>query len=317
MKEYVAGIDVGGTTIKMAFFPEDGAPVAKWEIVTPVPKTNDDFFRPIAESIFQKAEELSIPRSSIMAIGMGLPAPIPEGGYMPKCANIGLDACNPAETMTRLTGIPSFVTNDANAAALGETTYGAANGVQNVVMITLGTGIGGGIVVNGRIVNGKNGVAGEIGHIVVNPEETEPCNCGNRGCVEQYASATGIVRTARQLLGASDRPSALRSIEKLTAKDVVDAAKQGDEIASETMEFFGKMIGLLISYLMLTVDPEVVLIGGGVSKGGQYIVDLANKYTFRNTHIAEKTGEIRLSALGNDAGIYGAAALARQSLKKE
>lgn len=317
MERYAAGVDVGGTTIKLGLFREEGGLVEKWEIETPKGEAMKDLFRIVTRALFEKAAALSIPKEALAAIGMGLPAPVRSDGSIPWCANISLPACVPAKELSDASGLPSFVANDANVAALAEAVYGAAKGAENAVMITLGTGVGGGIIVNGEIVGGANGVAGEIGHFVVNPDETERCNCGNRGCLEQYASATGIVRTAKKILAESDRASALRAIKNLTAKDVADLAKKGDAVAAEAMETFAKTLGLAVSYLILTVDPEVVLIGGGVSKAGEYLLDLVKKHTFCNTHIAEKTGEIRLARLGNDAGIYGAAALAFSGLKKE
>ena len=229
---------------------------------------------------------------------------------MQRLVNLGMGESNPAEELTRLMGIPAAAANDANAATLGEVYYGAAKGVKNAVMLTLGTGVGGGIVVDGKVIAGKHGVGGEIGHFVVNPAETEYCNCGNKGCLEQYASATGIVRSAKRLLREKTDASELRGKENITAKDVLTSAKKGDPIGLQALDIYARYLGLAVSHLVLTTDPERIILGGGVSKAGQILVDSVTKVVDRCTHIAEAHGEIVLATLGNDAGTYGAASLA-------
>ena len=179
--------------------------------------------------------------------------------------------------------------------------------VQRALMMTLGTGVGGGIIINGEIVTGRHGLAGEIGHLYVRSDEKDCCNCGGHGCLEQVASATGIVKEAKRQLAESDMESSLRDCEKLTAKEVLDAAKAGDALAEQVMDVVVKYLGIAISHIALTVDPDVFVIGGGVSKAGQYLIDKIKVMYDFYTPISKNRGDIVLATLGNDAGIYGAA----------
>ena len=310
MADYVVGIDVGGTTIKMAIFPVGERDICTWEIKTPVRENIGQIWKAIADTIRDKFAELQIPFESLKAAGIGLPGPIREDGFIPWCVNLGMGACYPGQELEKELGVPCAANNDANIAALGEVYYGAAKGYENAVMFTLGTGVGGGIIVKNKIISGNHGIGGEVGHFVVNPDEEEYCNCGNRGCLEQYASATGMVRSAKRILAKSDKASSLRSIENVTAKDVCDEAKKGDEIALEALEVYGKYLGLASAHICETIDPDVIVLGGGVSRAGQILVDVVEKYLKEFTHIAPETAHIVLATLGNDAGTYGAAALA-------
>ena len=211
------------------------------------------------------------------------------------------------ELSDRLEGISVWVGNDANIAALGEAWQGGAKGFNDVVMLTLGTGVGGGIIINGEIVTGRHGLAGEIGHLYVRSDEKDCCNCGGHGCLEQVASATGIVKEAKRQLAESDMESSLRDCKKLTAKEVLDAAKAGDALAEQVMDVVVKYLGIAISHIALTVDPDVFVIGGGVSKAGQYLIDKIKVMYDFYTPISKNRGDIVLATLGNDAGIYGAA----------
>ena len=200
--------------------------------------------------------------------------------------------------------------NDANVAALGEMWQGGGKGFTDIVMITLGTGVGGGVIIDEQIITGKHGLGGEIGHIHVRDEEIEHCNCGGVGCLEQVASATGIAREARRKMAASDTPSVLREVgDQVTAKDVLDAAKAGDALALEVMEVVGHYLGVALASLALTVDPQMFVIGGGVSKAGQYLIEVINRHYAQYMPISENRGTVGLAKLGNDAGIYGAARL--------
>jgi len=198
---------------------------------------------------------------------------------------------------------------------MGEYWQGSGKDAESIVFITLGTGVGGGIILDGRMVYGMGGLGGEIGHVVVNPDETIPCNCGQYGCLDQTASATGIVRTAKRLLEESTEPSALRSLEIITARDVVDAARKGDALAAKAfdrcMYFLGKSMAMLTNIL----DPEVYIIGGGVSKAGDYLVETVKKHYDSLSILSERKADIALAKLGNDAGIYGAAKLAIDSAR--
>jgi len=315
MKEYLAGIDVGGTTVKIGLFPRGEKASVKWEITTRKFAEIGLLWRDIADSINDKLKELGLEKGTLKAAGVGIPGPVREDGFLTKCVNLGLSNCYPAELLSEaLGGIPVAVGNDANVAALGEASFGAAKDVKNSLMITLGTGVGAGVIINGKIVAGNRGLGGEIGHFTVNPDETVKCNCGSRGCLEQYASATGMVRIAKKLLAETDMISGLRRFEDFEAKDVCDEAKKGDELALQTLEVLGKYLGIALSHAILLVDPDVIVIGGGVSKAGKILTDTVEKYLNEYIHVAESRAELRLAELGNDGGIYGAAALAEELL---
>ena len=205
--------------------------------------------------------------------------------------------------------MPVKAGNDANVAALGEMWKGGGKGARNLILATLGTGVGGGIIVNEKIVTGAHGAGGEIGHALVNPEETVACNCGNKGCLEQYASATGIAKLAREALEKSDKESLLRNREKVTAKDVFDAYKEKDELAGEIVEKFSTYLGHALAIFACVTDPDVIVIGGGVSKAGDVLVECVQRHYERHAFPVCKKTPIKLATLGNDAGIYGAAKL--------
>ena len=313
MQDYVVGIDIGGTTIKLAIFPKGEKDICSWEIKTRAFNEIEGIWQDITDAIWAKFDELGFDHASLKAAGMDLPGPIREDGYIPWCVNLGMGECYPAEELSKVLGVPVKAGNDANVAALGEVYYGAAKKYENAALFTLGTGVGGGIIQNGKIIAGNRGVAGEVGHFVVNPDEEETCNCGNKGCLEQYASATGMVRTAKRLLAKSDKASVLRDTE-ISAKSVCDAAKAGDEIALEAMDIYGKYMGIAAAHIMCTTDPDAIIIGGGVSKAGQIVIDPVKKYIEKFGHIAQNKPEVVLAELGNDAGTYGAAALALELL---
>lgn len=311
----IAGVDIGGTTIKLGLFEEGKELLEKWEIKTPSREESDKLYPVIAEALLAKIAELHYAKEDLKAVGMGLPGPIREDGYLPWLVNLGLKGSYPGKELESLLKVPCTAGNDANVAALGEAKYGAAKGYANVVMLTLGTGVGGGIIVNGKMVAGNHGVGGEVGHFVVNPFETEKCNCGNKGCLEQYSSATGIVRNAKKIL-ATGKASVLQGVDFKGAKEVNDAADMGDPVALEALDVFGRYLAMAISHIMLTVDPDRVVLGGGVSRSGDVVLKPVLRYVDEFTHIAEKKGDIVLATLGNDGGIYGARALAEDSLCK-
>ena len=228
----------------------------------------------------------------------------PEG-IVRKCVNLGWGVFNVEDTLSELTGYPVKAGNDANVAAFGEMWQGAGKGSENIVMVTLGTGVGGGVIIGGHVVAGATGAGGEIGHITVNAQETETCGCGKTGCLEQYASATGVVRLTKRALAASDQPSSLRSLTEVTAKDTFDAAKAGDALALEVIEQFGEVLGRALAAIACVVNPEIFVIGGGVSKAGKIITDVVAKYYVPNAFYACREVQFKLAELGNDAGIYG------------
>ena len=219
MAKYCFGVDIGGTTVKIGLFSEKEELLDKWEIVTRKDEGGSLILSDIAQSLSDKMEEKGITKDDIVGIGLGVPGPITADGTVLKCVNLGWGVFNVANEVSSLTGIENVkVGNDANVAALGEMWKGGGKGHKNMVMMTLGTGVGGGIIINGKILAGSNGAAGEIGHLTVNYDEEETCGCGKKGCLEQFASATGIVKEANRLLLKTDKPSKLRDIQYLSAK---------------------------------------------------------------------------------------------------
>ena len=306
---YCFGVDIGGTTIKMGFFTADGELLEKWEIPTRRENGGEKVPGDIAEAIGAKLGEKGISKDDITGVGIGVPGPVAPDGTVMKCANLGWDIFNVNEKMSELTGLNCKAVNDANAAALGELWRGSGKGLKNLVFITLGTGVGGGIVIDGQIIHGIHGGGGEIGHIVVNPLETDICGCGGHGHLEQYASATGIVRMAKKKLALPETDSSLKNIENLTCKDIFDAAKAGDKLSEGLVDTMCAYLAQALSGVAATCDPEVYVIGGGVSKAGTVITDTVKKHFFSNNMNVLKKIEFRLAELGNDAGIYGAAYL--------
>lgn len=308
MKKYCFGIDVGGTTVKMGLFTTEGELLDKWEIPTRKEDGGAYILNDVAASVEAKLAEKNIAKEDVAGAGIGVPGPTLDTGYVSICVNLGWKDKNPANELSELLSIPVKAGNDANVAALGEMWKGGGEGYLDVVLLTLGTGVGGSIIINGEIAPSHRGVGGELGHITVNPDEEATCNCGNHGCLEQYASATGVVRIANKLLAASKEESSLRTLETVTAKDVFDAAKAGDHLAVEAVEVLGKYLGLVVANVALTVDPDVFVIGGGVSKAGQVLIDVITKYYHNFAKIiGDNKAKVVLAKLGNDAGIYGAA----------
>lgn len=308
MKSSAIGIDVGGTTVKIGLFhTENGAIIDKWEIPTRRENGGEKILPDIAASIKEKMKEYSVEPDEVEGAGVGVPGAVLKSTIVNRCVNLGWGVVNVGEELSGLLyGVPVKVGNDANVAALGEMWKGGGMGFTNLVMVTLGTGVGGGIILDGKIIEGTFGAAGEIGHIMVNPHETEVCNCGKRGCLEQYASATGIARLARKKLAETDIPSILRNIENPTAKDIFDAAKDGDGLAKDLVEQLGRILGRALSFVSSVVDPEVFVIGGGVSKAGDILIDVIEKYYRQDAFHASRETKFALATLGNDAGIYGA-----------
>lgn len=309
MSVYCFGIDVGGTSVKCGLFQTDGVLLEKWEIPTRTENQGENILPDVAETIKNKIQERGIDKEDVAGVGIGIPGPINGKGEAACAVNLYWGFKPVAQELSELTGLNAKAGNDANVAALGEAWKGAAAGAQNVILATLGTGVGGGIIVDGKIVAGHHGAGGEIGHANMNHEESERCNCGNQGCLEQYASATGIVRVAREVLASSEENSTLRELEEITAKDVLDAFKAGDAAAVRTMEKVGDKLGGALAIFAAVVDPETIVIGGGVSKAGQPLIDCIQKYYKKYAFSLCKDTPIVIASLGNDAGIYGAAKL--------
>ena len=308
--KYGFGIDLGGTTVKIAYFDETGKMLDKWEIPTVTDNGGVQILPDIAHSIRQYMDAYKIADTAILGLGIGVPGPVNAKGIVNKCINLGWGVFNIAETLTNLTGFPVKAGNDANVAALGEFWKGGGQGCDNMVFVTLGTGVGGGIVVEGNLLHGAHGSGAEIGHLVLNRNETVPCNCGKYGCVEQYCSATGIVRMAKLYLEANDVPSSLNGVEPLTCKDIFDAAKAGDEAANAILDQVYAYMGEFLGNVCSTVNPEVVVIGGGVSKAGDFLIKGVEPYFKKFVFHAASTAKFTLASLGNDAGAYGAFKLA-------
>lgn len=299
MSQYYVGVDVGGTTVKMGLFSDIGELLEKWEIPTRLEDHGSHILADIVDSMEEKRAERG---GNIKGIGVGIPGPVTDDGVVLKCANLGWDVFNVKKEIAWLTGVGNIkIGNDANVAALGEMWKGGGRGYDSIVMVTLGTGVGGGIIYQGKILSGIKGAAGEIGHTKVNMNETEQCGCGNKGCLEQYVSATGIVRMAKQNL----REDSCLTGKEITAKAVFDGAKEGDAYCLEIVEQFGKYLGLALSNVAHVIDPEAFVIGGGVSAAGQIILDVVEKYYNQNAMYALKDRQFHLAQLGNDAGIYG------------
>ena len=309
MSQKCIGIDIGGTTVKLGIFTTEGELLKKWEVFTRTDDGGKYILSDIADSIKEKIAEWEMPLSDFIGAGMGLPGPVEADGHIPFCVNLGWKEGNPQEELSALLGIPVKSGNDANVAALGEMWQGGGRGYKDMVMVTLGTGVGGGVILNEQMWPGMKGVAGEIGHMHIMEDETEICNCGGCGCLEQAASATGIVRVAKRILAAEEGGSSLRSVENLTAKDVLDAAKAGDSLAMKSVEKSMRYLGWALANITMVLDPEAYIIGGGVSKAGTFLTDMVQKYHDVMSPMSTTKAKVVLAELGNDAGIYGAARL--------
>ena len=305
MGKYCFGIDVGGTSVKCGLFQTDGVLVEKWEIPTRKENSGEAILPDIAKTILDKIAERKLDKEEIDGVGIGVPGPVNERGEVPCAVNLFWGFKEVTKELTELTGLPSKAGNDANVAALGEAWKGAAAGAKNVILVTLGTGVGGGIIVDGKIVGGAHGAGGEIGHAAVDHEEKEACNCGNCGCLEQYASATGVVRVAKRTLEKTSEDTALRNHADLTAKDVFDEAKAGDKVALEVVDEVCGILGAALSNIACVVNPEVIVIGGGVSKAGDILTDAVKKHFAATSFHACANTKFVLAGLGNDAGMYG------------
>ena len=290
--KYGFGVDLGGTTVKIAYFAETGAMLDKWEIPTVTEDGGDRILPDIAASIGKYREDNSIADESLLGIGIGVPGPVNGRGVVNKCVNLGWGVFNIQDVLSGLTCLPVKAGNDANVAALGE------------------FWMGGGIVVDGKLLHGAHGSGAEIGHLVLNRDETAVCGCGKRGCVEQYCSATGIVRLAKLRLERDDAPSCLRELAEITCKDIFDAGKARDAVALEILDQYYAYMGEFLGSLCSTVDPEVVVLGGGVSKAGNMLLEGIKPYFHKYVFHAASSVRFALASLGNDAGAYGAFKLA-------
>ena len=308
----VFAVDIGGTTVKLGLFRGDGTLLDKWEIPTRTEQDGKYILPDVAESIRQRMSRENITPETVAGIGIGVPGPVDDRHVaIHGCDNLGWGRVEVKGDMNKLLPeIPNVVAgNDANVAALGEAWLGSGKGRRSSVLFTLGTGVGGGVIIDGRIVPGRSGAAGELGHMLVNPDETVPCGCGKCGCLEQYASATGMARLAREALAACDTPSPLRGLDKITAKDVCDNAREGDPLANEILDRFADYLARGMSFASCTVDPEVIMVGGGVSRAGDTLLEPVRRHFRRYAYHPCVDTPIIAAKLGNDAGIYGCAAM--------
>ncbi len=311
MRSYVIGMDIGGTAVKLGLFGRDAQLLDRWEIPTHT-QNNGSYILPEAvSSICDRLAQRELAPDQLAGIGVGVPGPVDETGVVNKCVNLGWDVFNvKAELKRLLPGIPRVaVGNDANVATLGELWQGGGKGYTSAVMLTLGTGVGGGVVIDGKILPGANGAAGEVGHMTVEPEESLLCSCGKHGCLEQYASANGIVFLAKRMLTQSRLPSPLRDMPSFSAKDICDLARDEDELSKLILDRCGRYLGLAMSYIACTLDPQVFLIGGGMSKAGAVLLQAIECHYRKFSFHSSVNIPITLATLGNNAGIYGCAAM--------
>ena len=312
MKEYAFGIDLGGTTAKVGLFTTNGKLLEKWEVPTDTSDSGAHILENLAAAVQQKMQEKGLTADVVEGVGVGVPGPVLDSSIVPiVCANLGGwgNRNVSIELSELLGGIRVLVGNDANVAALGEIWMGAAQGCRSAVMVTLGTGVGGGVIVNGKVIDGAHGAGGEIGHITVNPHETAVCGCGKRGCLEQYSSATGVVRCMNKLLDQNpDIPCVLRGKE-FVAKDVFDAARSGDALAAREVDEMAATLGMALASIASTTDPETFLLGGGVARAGAVLFDPLVRHYKTYAFQSCRDIPIKAASLGNDAGIYGAVRL--------
>lgn len=308
MSQYVFGVDIGGTTVKLGLFDVEGNLLDKWEIPTRTEESGSSILPDIAKDVQRKMEEKHLAKENIVGVGVGAPGPIDSQGVVHRAVNLGWGVFSIKDILEEILQVPVMAGNDANVAALGEMWKGGGQGSNDLIVVTLGTGVGGGIIVDGKILTGAVGAGGEIGHIHVEDNESEKCGCGNTGCLEQYASATGVTRLANRKLKESEKESALRGGE-VSAKTVFDAAKSGDALAVEVAEEFGKYLGNCLAAIAGVVNPEAIVLGGGVSKAGEILINYIRPYYEKNVFHGSRNVKFSLATLGNDAGIYGAAKL--------
>ncbi len=312
MSKYCFGVDLGGTTVKIGLFDTEGTVLDKWEIPTRKEDSGSKILPDIADAVLGKIAEKKIAKDDITGVGIGVPGPVDDKGVVHMAVNLGWGVININEVLGSLLQVPVKAGNDANVAALGEMWCGGGKGCSDMVLATLGTGVGGGIIVNGKMVTGATGAGGEIGHIHIEDDEPDACGCGGHGCLEQYASATGIARLANRKLAATTQDSVLRAAKErgaVSAKTVFDAVKNGDALACEIAEEFGEYLGKGLAAIACVVNPEVIVLGGGVSKAGAILCEYVAKYYQKYVFHGCSSAQFKLATLGNDAGIYGAAKL--------
>ncbi len=312
-KPYVVGMDIGGTNTVFGIVDQRGNVLATDSIKTQAYAKIEDYVDAVCEKLIPLIESMG-GVEKIKGMGVGAPNGNYYNGTIEFAPNLPWKGVIPlAALFEEKVGVPTALTNDANAAAIGEMTYGAARGMKDFIMITLGTGVGSGIVINGQLVYGHDGFAGELGHVVVRRENGRACGCGRKGCLETYCSATGVARTAREFLVARPEPSLLRDIpaEEIVSKDVYDAAVKGDKLALDIFEFTGRILGEALSDFIAFSSPEAIVLFGGLAKSGDYIMKPIKKALDENIlKIYEGKTKLLVSELKDaDAAVLGASAL--------
>ena len=311
IKKYIFGIDLGGTAIKFGFFDEKCRLLKKWSIATDKTNNGENILHDISKETEKCISEYKIKTENIVGTGISVPGPVDDTGLVRGCVNIGWGYKKAGEELEKLTGIKTFVLNDANAAGMGEVINGCGGKYKRAVMITIGTGIGGAVIENGNVVSGNRGNAGEIGHFKMStPDGSKLLD------MEYFASAVGIVRFVNEK--RKDYPtSPINKIKNIEVRDIANFAKEGDELSLLAFDMAGKYIGLGLSYIAGTVDPEIFIIGGGVSLAGEIIIEPIKKYFSQYAFNTEKEIPFAAASLGNDAGIYGAAEFVTANIKEE
>lgn len=311
-KDIVAGVDVGGTTVKIGFFTPEGDKLHAFEIVTRTDDAGAHVLPDIAEAIRKEVGVCGRTYEDLRGVGLDVPGPVDAQGIIHRAVNIGWGVFSITEEMEKLTGVKVAAGNDATIAALGEVWKGCALGCDDFLLLTLGTGIGGGIVAGGHVVTGAVGAGGEIGHFHLEDTDTT-CSCGCNGCFEQFCSATGFVRITKKLLSENDTPSVLRE-KYFDSKEIFSAAAAGDAMAAAAIRLYGDYLGKGIAVLCSILNPQIVALGGGVSKAGEQLIDLLRPSFEAHVFHACKDVTFKIATLGNDAGMYGSAKLILDAL---
>ena len=312
---YVVGIDIGGQTSKIGVVDARGTVLAQTVIRTDNHTDENLYVAELAEAVKKVIKEADV-EGQVRGIGVGAPNGNYYNGTVENAVNLSWGAGKTIEFAKLLSaamgGLPVALTNDANAAAVGEMTYGAARGMKNFIMITLGTGVGSGIVINGDVVYGHDGFAGELGHTAAVRNNGRVCNCGKTGCLETYASATGVARTAREWLELTDEPSVLRNLDKIASKDVYDAAKEGDKLALKIFDFTGRILGRSFADFIAFSAPEAIVLLGGLARAKEFLLAPMEEAMNENLLSLWK-GKVKIvfsQLKESDAAILGASALA-------
>lgn len=313
-EKYIYAIDLGGSSAKLAILTSEGEFFHKWEVPTDISENGKYIVDNIAKAFSEKCAELNLSSDHFIGAGIGAPGPVISGGVISQAVNLGWKNYPLKDELEKSLNMPAYVGNDANCAALGEMWKGAGQGLKDLVCVTLGTGVGGGVITNGDIVEGSNGGGGEIGHMTVQLENGYRCNCGKDGCLETLTSATGVVRLAKELLESSTLASPLRDSANITSKDVFDYAAQGDGLAKQVVDKVAFYLGYAFGTLSTVLNPEAIVVGGGVSRAGTTLTQPIEHYYNQFAFPASKDDtKILLATLGNDAGVIGAGWLVKKN----